>query len=61
MGGVIPFTPWLGASHAEELLYVWGMPFIDELYSIHGHNMSEAENALSVTMMKFWTNFAKTG
>ena len=60
-GDVIPNTPWVGAGHAEELTFVFGIPFIDELYNIKGHNMTDAENALSVKFMEFWTNFAKSG
>ncbi|XP_072173709.1 cholinesterase-like [Diadema setosum] len=60
-GDLVPSTPWLGAGHAEDQLFVWGMPFIDELYHIKGHNMTADENALSVKFMEFWTNFAKSG
>ncbi|XP_071499740.1 cholinesterase-like [Diadema antillarum] len=59
--GTIPNTPWLGATHGEEMTFVWGVPFIDELYHVKGHNMTDEENALSVMMMQFWTNFAKSG
>ncbi|XP_072171007.1 acetylcholinesterase-like [Diadema setosum] len=60
-GDGYPSTPWLGAGHAEELMFVFGMPFIDELYNIRAHNMTAEENALSVKFMEFWTNFAKSG
>ncbi|XP_071490022.1 cholinesterase-like [Diadema antillarum] len=60
-GTEVPSTPWLGAGHAEDVPFVFGMPFIDELYHIRGHNMTEEENALSVKFMGFWTNFAKSG
>ncbi|XP_071492942.1 cholinesterase-like [Diadema antillarum] len=59
--GLAPTTPWLGAGHAEDITFVWGIPFIDELYHIKGHNMTDEENALSVKFMEFWTNFAKSG
>ncbi|XP_041459800.1 cholinesterase 1-like isoform X1 [Lytechinus variegatus] len=59
--GVLPFTPWLGAGHAEELFYVWGGPFIDQLDNVHGQNVTDDEKTLAVNMMRFWTNFAKTG
>nr|XP_054750094.1 uncharacterized protein LOC129255792 [Lytechinus pictus] len=61
VAGEIPNTPWLGAGHGEDLTFVWGVPFIDELYHIHGHNLTDEENALSVKFMQFWTNFAKSG
>nr|XP_054751988.1 cholinesterase 1-like [Lytechinus pictus] len=60
-GDIYPNIPWLGAGHAEDLTFVWGHPFIDELYNIRGHNMTDEENALSVKFMQFWTNFAKSG
>ncbi|XP_795830.2 cholinesterase 1 [Strongylocentrotus purpuratus] len=60
-GDQFPSSPWLGAGHAEDLTFVWGQPFIDELYHIHGHNLTDEENALSVKFMQFWTNFAKSG
>ncbi|XP_071477534.1 acetylcholinesterase-like [Diadema antillarum] len=60
-GEIYPSTPWLGAGHAEDLTFVFGMPFIDELYNIKAHNMTAEENALSVKFMEFWTNFAKSG
>ncbi|XP_071492981.1 cholinesterase-like [Diadema antillarum] len=60
-GDIVPSTPWLGATHSEDLTFVWGIPFIDELYHIKGHNMTADENALSVKFMEFWTNFAKSG
>ncbi|XP_071477532.1 acetylcholinesterase-like [Diadema antillarum] len=60
-GEIYPSTPWLGAGHTEDLTFVFGMPFIDELYNIKAHNMTAEENALSVKFMEFWTNFAKSG
>ena len=60
-GDLVPPIPWLGAGHAEDLNFVFGVPFIDELYNIKGHNMTDEENALSVKFMEFWTNFAKSG
>ncbi|XP_789451.3 cholinesterase 1 [Strongylocentrotus purpuratus] len=60
-GDALPNTPWLGAGHAEETIFVWGLPFIDELYYYRGHNLTDEENALSVKFMQFWTNFAKSG
>ncbi|XP_071496957.1 cholinesterase-like [Diadema antillarum] len=58
---ILPSTPWLKAGHSEDLIYVFGMPFIDELYHVRGHNVTEEEKALSVKIMKAWTNFAKSG
>ncbi|XP_041474583.1 acetylcholinesterase-like [Lytechinus variegatus] len=52
---------WFGAGHGEELAFVWGHPFIDELSNSGGHDLADEENALSVKFMQFWTNFAKSG
>ncbi|XP_071505733.1 acetylcholinesterase-like [Diadema antillarum] len=60
-GDIVPFTPWIGAGHGEELMFVFGMPFIEQLRDIHGHTMTDDEKAMSVRVMKFWTNFAKYG
>ncbi|XP_072171170.1 cholinesterase-like [Diadema setosum] len=60
-GEVYPSTPWLGTTHGEDLTFVFGVPFVQELYTVRGHNMTEEENALSVKFMEFWTNFAKSG
>nr|XP_054751993.1 cholinesterase-like [Lytechinus pictus] len=61
VGDIVPFTPWVNAGHAEELMFVFGMPFIEELADIHGNNMTDEERALSVKIMTMWSNFAKYG
>ena len=52
--GRLPYQPgWLtGADHSEELMMVFGMGF---------NSMSAEEQALSITVMTYWSNFAKTG
>ena len=50
-----PWPPWSGALHADEIAFVFGHP----LNRSKGY--SEAEVRLSKKMMKFWSNFAKTG
>ena len=49
---------FLRASHSEELLFVFGD--IQETKDFNLHATAE-ERALSKTMIKLWTNFAKTG
>ena len=51
---------WMGAGHAEDVLYVFGVPFIPEA-AIRRSELQDAEKALSVKFMEFWTNFANTG
>ncbi len=51
---------WLGAGHAEELVFVFGLPF-NPPDVISYHVYTEDELLLSKNMMKYWSNFAKTG
>ncbi|KAL5019674.1 hypothetical protein ScPMuIL_002566 [Solemya velum] len=50
-----PWPDWMGVMHGYEIELVFGIPFRDF------RNYTDAERALSAHMMKFWTNFAKTG
>ncbi|KAL5019938.1 hypothetical protein ScPMuIL_002830 [Solemya velum] len=50
-----PWPDWAGAMHGYEIELVFGIPFRDI------SNYTDAERTLSEQMMKFWTNFAKTG
>ncbi len=49
---------WLGCGHAEEISFVFGFPFmrVNNRMELNG-----PEKELSVKMMRFWTEFAKTG
>ncbi|ESO83466.1 hypothetical protein LOTGIDRAFT_133409 [Lottia gigantea] len=50
--------PWFqGADHAEELTFVFG----PEVMYPPGTNVSKEERQFSRTIMKYWSNFAKTG
>ena len=54
-----PFYPelgWLGAGHGEEMQFTFGYPF---LYP--GDYTDEKELDLSHRLIKYWSNFAKTG
>ncbi|XP_072048619.1 uncharacterized protein [Amphiura filiformis] len=51
---------WLGAGHAEELAFVFGYPFYPP-EDFESRLYLEEEMSLSKHMMKYWTNFAKTG
>ncbi len=51
---------WLGAGHAEDLAFVFGYPFVSpELLKFHEY--PDEERSISQYVMKYWTNFAKTG
>lgn len=54
------FPPRLGCFHGEEVPYVFGAPLVDELAHFR-NNYTRAERTLSEAVMKYWTNFAKTG
>ncbi|XP_032426156.1 bile salt-activated lipase-like [Xiphophorus hellerii] len=47
--------PWLGADHADDLQYVFGLPYSTPLMYWPKHR------TLSGHMIAYWTNFAKTG
>ncbi|UYV82629.1 Ces3 [Cordylochernes scorpioides] len=54
------FPQKLGCVHGEELPYIFGAPLIGHLGPFKA-NYTRSENALSETVMTYWTNFAKTG
>ncbi|XP_029633054.1 acetylcholinesterase [Octopus sinensis] len=50
-----PWPKWVGAYHAAEIEYIFGSP-VDR-----SKNFLDNEVELSKKMMRFWTNYAKTG
>ncbi|XP_071788164.1 cholinesterase-like [Asterias amurensis] len=58
VGGVQP--GWLGATHTEDIPFVFGRVFDPELFYLSPF-VPDPEKALSVKFMEYWTNFAKTG
>ena len=51
---------WLGAGHSEDLAFVFGYPFLTpELLEFHKY--PDEDKSVSQYVMKYWTNFAKTG
>ncbi|KAK3097680.1 hypothetical protein FSP39_012042 [Pinctada imbricata] len=59
-----PAIPWIpGCSHGDEIPYVFGFP--ESMRKPYRYpelsNMPSTEMALSLAVMQFWTNFAKTG
>lgn len=50
---------WTGATHTEELQYVFGWAFNPMLTDYH--RATAEEKQLAVYIMKYWTNFAKYG
>ena len=51
---------WMGATHTEETLFVFGAPF-DPPFYFEGYEYPEEEKLLSYNVIKYWTNFARTG
>ncbi|XP_041473092.1 acetylcholinesterase-like [Lytechinus variegatus] len=52
-------TPWLNATHGADTTYVFGRHFMKEFQNPL-FNYTEENKALSVQIMKYWTNFAKS-
>ncbi|XP_071950771.1 acetylcholinesterase-like isoform X2 [Antedon mediterranea] len=52
---------WLGASHAEELQLVFGLPFLENASMYQVEQPNDADRDVSIEFMRYWTNFAKTG
>ena len=53
-------TPqWTKAAHTDELQYVFGLAWNPVLTKFAA--ASDEEKRLAVNVMKYWTNFAKTG
>uniref|UniRef100_T1IZ18 Carboxylesterase type B domain-containing protein n=1 Tax=Strigamia maritima TaxID=126957 RepID=T1IZ18_STRMM len=50
----------LGCVHGEELPYVFGAPLVDGL-TYFPQNYTKTEKMLSEAVMRYWTNFAKSG
>ncbi|XP_072173624.1 cholinesterase-like [Diadema setosum] len=59
--GGLEVPSWFGAGHADDIPLVFGWVFTPEMRIYAGFNVTEAEAALSAKVMKFWTNFAKSG
>ena len=53
-------TRWLGATHSEDLAFVFGYPF-DPASHLEFHQYPEEEMTFSHQIIEYWTNFAKTG
>ena len=50
-------TKWTRSNHGDDLAFVFGMPFIlSKKYSF-----TEEEAKMSLQVIKYWTNLAKTG
>ncbi|XP_040185272.1 pyrethroid hydrolase Ces2e-like isoform X2 [Rana temporaria] len=52
---------WVKADHGDEVLLVFGVPFVTHSALNKSHTYPEEEKKLSKTMMKYWANFARTG
>lgn len=52
-----PWPEWMGVMHGYEIEYVFGIP----LWEIGDTTFPQEEKVLSERMLRYWTNFAKTG
>lgn len=50
-----PWPKWMGVLHGDEIIFVFGEALK------HGLNYTSQEKELSREMMRYWTNFAKSG
>lgn len=50
-----PWAKWMGVMHGDEIMFIFGQPLDNNF------NYETKEKRLSKKMMKYWTNFAKTG
>ena len=50
-----PWPKWMGVLHGDEIIFVFGEALKP------GHDFSSDEKELSRNIMRYWTNFAKTG
>ena len=48
-------SPWSGACHGDDLFF-FGIHFLPNEW-----NLTEEEVEMTITMIRYWTNFAKTG
>jgi carboxylesterase type B len=53
-----PWSLWMGVKHGDELEFTFGHP-LNKLEG--GHSYKEDERQLSLKIMKYFTEFAKTG
>ena len=49
------------STHGSELAFVFGVPLQPEIWRHVAHSFTEQEAQLSMQVMTYWTNFAKTG
>ncbi|XP_073461785.1 fatty acyl-CoA hydrolase precursor, medium chain-like [Aquarana catesbeiana] len=52
---------WVKADHCDDLVFVFGGPFLRDGAFYKSYNFPEEEKTLSKTVMRYWANFARTG
>ena len=50
-----------GATYNEDMSYVFGAPITDGLDPFSAASYSRGEKSFSENVLKYWTNFIKTG
>lgn len=54
------YPRWATGAHGEELAYVFGAPLVDRVEPF-AETFSRADRTLSESVLRYWTNFIKTG
>lgn len=52
---------WITAAHGDELPFVLGYPFMGTKDCLFPYSFTDRDREVSMKVMKYWTNFAKTG
>ncbi|XP_077309519.1 fatty acyl-CoA hydrolase precursor, medium chain-like isoform X2 [Lithobates pipiens] len=52
---------WVKVDHGDDLVFVFGGPFLRDGAFYKSYNYPEEEKTLSKTVMRYWANFARTG
>lgn len=56
----VPFPAKSGAMHGYEIEYIFGMPF-SEKFQKEYYTFTPEEKQLSIRVMRYWANFARSG
>ncbi|XP_035694709.1 uncharacterized protein LOC118428684 [Branchiostoma floridae] len=52
---------WVGCQHGDDLYMVWGFPFLEATRTVQPQNYTKEDEDVSLKMMAYWANFARTG
>ncbi|XP_035694718.1 carboxylesterase 1C-like isoform X1 [Branchiostoma floridae] len=52
---------WVGCEHGDDLFMLWGFPFLEATRTVKAINYSKEDEEVTLEMMAYWANFARTG